>query len=138
MSNEELSEYSYDDEVADYKTRDEFYPELDNDKVIPIKAEMSLHEVLMDQLSMLALDERGFKIAEQIIGSLDDDGYLRRAMQSIADDLAFKQSMWVEEKEIELSQQSVDFVKKYISDKNAKGEFTLADSQIIELNKKLS
>ncbi len=42
-----------------------------------------------------------FKIAEQIIGSLDDDGYLRRALQSIADDLAFKQSMWVEEKEIE-------------------------------------
>jgi RNA polymerase sigma-54 factor len=101
MSNEELSEYSYDDEVADYKTRDDFYPELDNDKVIPIKAEMSLHEVLMDQLSMLALDDRAFKIAEQIIGSLDDDGYLRRAMQSIADDLAFKQSMWVEEKEIE-------------------------------------
>jgi RNA polymerase sigma-54 factor len=101
MSNEELSEYSYDDEVADYKTRDDFYPELDNDKVIPIKAEQSLHEVLMDQLSMLALDERGFKIAEQIIGSLDDDGYLRRAMQSIADDLAFKQSMLVEEKEIE-------------------------------------
>ena len=101
MSNEELSEYSYDDEVADYKTRDDFYPELDNEKVIPIKAEMSLHEVLMDQLSMLALDERAFKIAEQIIGSLDDDGYLRRALQSIADDLAFKQSMWVDEKEIE-------------------------------------
>ena len=76
MSNEELIEYSYDDEVADYKTRDDFYPELDNDKVIPIKAEQSLHEVLMDQLSMLALDERSFKIAEQIIGSLDDDGYL--------------------------------------------------------------
>jgi len=35
------------------------------------------------------------------VGSLDDDGYLRRALQSIADDLAFKQSMWVEEKEIE-------------------------------------
>lgn len=101
MSNEELSEYSYDDEVADYKTKDDYYPELDNDKVIPIKAEMSLHEVLMDQLSMLALDDRGYKIAEQIIGSLDDDGYLRRALQSIADDLAFKQSMWVEETEIE-------------------------------------
>ena len=39
MSNEELSEYSYDDEVADYKTRDDFYPELDNDKVITSKVE---------------------------------------------------------------------------------------------------
>ena len=104
MSNEELSEYTYDDDgdIADYKTKDDYYPELDNDKVIPIKAEMSLHEQLMGQLSMLDLEEVEYKIAEQIIGSLDDDGYLRRALQSIADDLAFKQSMWVEEKEIEV------------------------------------
>jgi len=104
MSNEELSEYNYDDDgdIADYKTKDDYYPELDNDKVIPIKAEMSLHEQLMDQLSMLDLEEVEYKIAEQIIGSLDDDGYLRRALQSIADDLAFKQSMLVEEKEIEV------------------------------------
>jgi RNA polymerase sigma-54 factor len=103
MSNEELSEYNYDDDgdIADYKTKDDYYPELDDDKVIPIKAELSLHEMLMDQLSMLALEEDEFKIAEQIIGSLDDDGYLRRALQSIADDLAFKQGMWVEEKTIE-------------------------------------
>ena len=103
LSNEELNEYNYDDDgdIAEYKTRDDYYPELDDDKVIPIKAELSLHELLMDQLSMLALDDNKYKIAEQIIGSLDDDGYLRRALQSIADDLAFKQGMWVEEKDIE-------------------------------------
>jgi RNA polymerase sigma-54 factor len=102
MSNEELSNYDFDDdEVANYKTKDDYYPELDNDKVIPIKAELSLHEILMDQLSMLALEEQAYKIAEQIIGSLDDDGYLRRALQSIADDLAFKQSLTVEVTEIE-------------------------------------
>lgn len=103
MSNEELSEYAYDDDgdIADYKTKDDYYPELDNDKVIPIRAELSLHEQLMDQLSMLDLDDHAYKIAEQIIGSLEDDGYLRRALQSIADDLAFKQSMWVEVKDIE-------------------------------------
>ena len=91
MSNEEISEYTYDDdgEIAEYKTKDDYYPELDNDKVIPIKAELSLNDQLMDQLSMLDLEETPFKIAEQIIGSLDDDGYLRRALQSIADDLAF-------------------------------------------------
>jgi len=102
MSNEELSNYDFDDdEVANYKTKDDYYPELDNDKVIPIKAELSLHEILMDQLSMLALGDQAYKIAEQIIGSLDDDGYLRRALQSIADDLAFKQSLTVEVSEIE-------------------------------------
>lgn len=104
MSNEELSEYTYDDDgdIADYKTKDDYYPELDNEKVIPIKAETSLNDLLLDQLSMLELDADHYKIAEQIIGSLDDDGYLRRALQSIADDLAFKQSMWVEEKQIEM------------------------------------
>jgi RNA polymerase sigma-54 factor len=109
LSNEELSEYNYDDDgdIADYKTKDDYYPELDDDKVIPIKAELSLHELLMDQLSMLALADDNFKIAEQIIGSLDDDGYLRRALQSIADDLAFKQGMWVEEKSIEVILQKI-------------------------------
>lgn len=101
MSNEDLNEYNYDEDVADYKTKDDYYPELDNDIVIPIKAEVSLNELLLNQLNMLALDETSFKIAEQIIGSLEDDGYLRRVLSSIADDLAFKQSMWVEEKEIE-------------------------------------
>lgn len=101
MSNEELNEYNYDDDLADYKTKDDYYPELDNEVAIPIKAEISLNELLLNQLNMLALDENSFKIAEQIIGSLEDDGYLRRPLRSIADDLAFKQSMWVDEKEIE-------------------------------------
>ena len=102
LSNEELNEYNYDDDgdIADYKTKDDYFPELDDDKVTPIRAELSLHELLMDQLNMLALGDEDFKIAEQIIGSLDDDGYLRRALQSIADDLAFKQGMLVEEKAI--------------------------------------
>ena len=101
--NLELNDYNYDDDgdIADYKTKDDYYPELDDDKVTPIRAEQSLHEQLMDQLSMLDLGEDAFKIAEQIIGSLDDDGYLRRALQSIADDLAFKQGMLVAEKTIE-------------------------------------
>ena len=109
MSNEELSNYDYDDDgdIANYKTKDDYYPELDDEKVIPIKAELSLHEILMDQLSMLALEEHAYKIAEQIIGSLDDDGYLRRALQSIADDLAFKQSMNVNVAEIEVLLQKV-------------------------------
>lgn len=107
MSNDDLNEYNYDDDVADYKTKEDYHPELDNDIVIPIKAEISLHDLLMEQLSMLALEDKPLKIAEQIIGSLDDDGYLRRPLQSMADDLAFKQSLWVEEKEIEIILQKI-------------------------------
>ncbi|WP_438947065.1 RNA polymerase factor sigma-54, partial [Sediminibacterium sp.] len=101
--NVDISEYVMDDdgEIADYKTKDDNYPEMDDQKVIPIKVETSFHEMVSNQLGMLELDERSYKIAEQVVGSLDDDGYLRRELSSIADDLAFRQSLVVEEKEIE-------------------------------------
>jgi RNA polymerase sigma-54 factor len=101
--NADMTEYIVDDdgEIADYKTRDDNYPEMDDQKVMPIRVETTFHDLVVDQLGMLELDERRFKIAEQIVGSLDDDGYLRRELSSIADDLAFRQGMVVEEKEIE-------------------------------------
>jgi RNA polymerase sigma-54 factor len=101
--NADMTEYIVDDdgEIADYKTRDDNYPEMDDQKVMPIRVETTFHDLVVDQLGMLELDDRKFKIAEQIVGSLDDDGYLRRELSSIADDLAFRQSMVVEEKEIE-------------------------------------
>ncbi|HWB28077.1 MAG TPA: RNA polymerase factor sigma-54 [Chitinophagaceae bacterium] len=101
--NLDISEYvgDGDDEIADYKLRDDNYPELDDKKVMPFKIENSFHEMLLDQLGMLSLDERSFKIAEQIVGSLDDDGYLRRELSSIVDDLAFRQNIMSTEKEVE-------------------------------------
>src|SRR5688572_32646195 len=68
---------------------------------MPFKIEGSFHDLLMDQLGMLNLDDRTFKIAEQVVGSIDDDGYLRREMSSICDDLAFRQNVDATEAEIE-------------------------------------
>ncbi len=101
--NIDISEYvsDSDDEIADYKMRDENYPEADENKTIPFKIESSFHEVLLDQLGMLSLDPKSYKIAEQVVGSIDDDGYLRRELSSIADDLAFRQNVMADEKEIE-------------------------------------
>ena len=100
--NIDISEYvsEGDDEVGDYKLRDENYPEADEGKVIPIRVETSFHEMLVTQLGMLDLDERTQKIAEQIVGSIDDDGYLRREISSIVDDLAFRQNVACSETEI--------------------------------------
>ena len=99
----DISEYVVDDdgEIADYKMKDDNYPEMDDKQTIPIKLEHSFFDLVLSQLGMLDLDERRFKIAEQIVGSLDDDGYLRRELSSIADDLAFRQNVICEEKEIE-------------------------------------
>jgi RNA polymerase sigma-54 factor len=57
--------------------------------------------LLLDQLGMLKLNERDRKIAEQIVGSIDDDGYLRRETASIVDDLAFRQNIESTESEVE-------------------------------------
>jgi RNA polymerase sigma-54 factor len=101
--NIDISEYvsDSDDDIADYKMRDDNYPEADDNKVIPYRVETTFHDVLIDQLGMLKLDEKTQKIAEQIVGSIDDDGYLRRETASIIDDLAFRQNIDATEEEIE-------------------------------------
>lgn len=98
----DINEYLLDDdgEIADYKTKDDHYPEMGDDKVIPIRAEISFQEHLMNQLGLLELDKRNRIIAEQIIGSLDDDGYLRSDIGSLVDDMAFRQGLEVSEKEV--------------------------------------
>ncbi len=83
-----------DDESGGYDYSDDYYGSGSEEKqVVPASVETSFHDYLLDQLGMLELDERRHRIAEQIIGSLDEDGYLRREAGSIADDLAFGQNV---------------------------------------------
>jgi RNA polymerase sigma-54 factor len=101
--NIDVSEYvsEGDDDVADYKLRDDNYPEEDDKKQLPFKTETSFYELLLDQLGLLKLDEKEQKIAEQIVGSIDEDGYLRRETTAIVDDLAFRQNISATEEEVE-------------------------------------
>ncbi len=101
--NIDISEYvnDGDDEPGDYKYRDDNYGDPEETKTIPHKVETSFYDTLKSQLLMLNLDDRERKIAEQIIGSIDDDGYLRRDITSIVDDLAFRQNIESTEKEID-------------------------------------
>ena len=100
--NIDISEYvnEGDDEVGDYKLKDNNYPEIDENRVIPIKVERGFNEIMMEQLGMLTLDDHQKKVALQIIGNLDDDGYLRREFSAIVDDLAFRQNINTTEEEI--------------------------------------
>ena len=101
--NIDVSEYvsEGDDEVGDYKLRDDNYPEDDDKKQLPFKTETSFYELLLDQLGLLKLDEKEQKIAEQIVGSIDEDGYLRRETSAIVDDLAFRQNIIATEEDVE-------------------------------------
>jgi RNA polymerase sigma-54 factor len=100
--NIDISEYvnDGDDEVGDYKLKDSNYPEIDENRVIPIKVERGFNELMLEQLGMLTIDEHQKKVALQIIGNLDDDGYLRRDFSAIVDDLAFRQNISTTEEEI--------------------------------------
>ena len=89
------------DDPATYKTRDDSRGGDEEEKSAPIVFENTFHEYLEQQLGMLSLeDEREHAIALQIIGSIDDDGYLRREPGAMVDDLLFSQNISTNEKEI--------------------------------------
>ena len=95
-----LTQYLEDD-PSSYKTRDENYGEEEQDRSIPIPVEVSFHDTLLRQLGMVTFDrEEEEIIARQIIGSIDEDGYLRREPSSIVDDLMFSQSIEVKKEDV--------------------------------------
>jgi RNA polymerase sigma-54 factor len=101
----ELDDYLMDfieDDPGTYKTRGEDHHNSEEEKSIPLAFENTFHEYLEQQLGMIRLhDEREHNIAMQIIGSIDDDGYLRRDLTAMVDDLLFSQNITTSEAEIE-------------------------------------
>lgn len=97
----DLSEYLEDDGIADFRTKDLNYDDDDDDKESPYAKRNSFHEKLMAQAGELDLSERDRAILVHIIGSIDSDGYLRRPLMNLSDDLAFTQNLMVSEEELE-------------------------------------
>jgi len=90
-----ISDYIDDDE-ASYKYQSEPYGSMQDEenRTLPIAVENTFHEYLEEQLGMLDFkEEREQIIARQIVGSIDDDGYLRREIDAILDDLIFSQNI---------------------------------------------
>ena len=95
-----LTDYMEEDPVS-YKLRIDNYSPDEEEKTIPIAVESSFHEYLEHQLGLLNLkDDREISITKQLIGSIDDDGYLRREPVAIIDDLMFSQNIEATEEEI--------------------------------------
>ncbi|MBU6177634.1 MAG: RNA polymerase factor sigma-54 [Bacteroidetes bacterium] len=91
-----------DDDEADYKLRDTNYPEFSEEREHPIRSGTSFYDLLTDQLHLLNLDATQQTIAEQVVGSIDEDGYLRRDTSAMVDDLAFRQNLIVTEADVEV------------------------------------
>lgn len=95
-----LGDYLTEDDIPDYKLR-EMSDRTERKEDVPFSVNQSLHEHLLQQLGLRDLTETESKIAEYIIGNIDDDGYLRRDLSAIADDLVFQAGQDVSENEIE-------------------------------------
>jgi RNA polymerase sigma-54 factor len=97
----DLQEYIRDEDVAGYKMQGDGPSQDDEERESPLAGTTSLTEMMLNQLGFLRLDERQKKIAEQLIGSIDEDGYIRRNLDLIVDDLAFSQNIETNVEEIE-------------------------------------
>ncbi len=86
----DINDYLQDDDYGGYKSQSDGEEE---EKDLPFSVASSLHENLGTQLGFLGLDDRKLAIGKQLVGSIESDGYIRREMESIVNDMAFSQSM---------------------------------------------
>lgn len=97
-----IDDYLQEDNVNEYGSRyDQNGDDDEERKEMPIAIQSSFFESLQTQLDLLPLSDKDFSIGQQIIGSLDDDGYLRRPITSLTDDLAFSRNIMAEDEEVE-------------------------------------
>lgn len=96
-----IDEYLSDDEIPDYRTRSSNYSVDDEEKNIPYAAGISFNQFLINQLNTVYLTDEEWAIAEFLVGSVDESGYIRRPVSDIMDDLAFTQNVYVDEQTIE-------------------------------------
>lgn len=96
-----LEDYMEDDDVPTYKLNTNNYSKDDKQVDMPYSSGTSFYESLTQQLGLTDLTDQQKFLAEYIIGNIDEDGYLRRDLMAISDDLAFTMNMTVETDELE-------------------------------------
>ncbi len=101
ISDINIDEYLSSDEIPDYKTQANNYSEDDEERESPLVAPISFHQDLINQLNTFILNDSEREIAEFLVGSIDDMGYLRRSITDLVDDMAFTQGIYTDEKTVE-------------------------------------
>ncbi len=97
-----LDDYIEEDEIPDYRLQAKNYSKDEEKRTeIPFSVGFSFHEHLESQLSLRDLTEKQKILGEYILGNIDEDGYLRRDLINIVDDLAFLQNVETTEGELE-------------------------------------
>ena len=96
-----IDDYLSNDEIPDYKTQANNYGDEDSNRESPLASPVSFHQDLINQLNTFILNDNEREIAEFLVGSIDDMGYIRRSIQDIVDDMAFTQGVYTDEKTVE-------------------------------------
>ena len=129
-----IDEYLSDDEIPNYKTQANNYSSDDEEKNVPYAAGTSFHQSLVNQLNTFNLTEEERAIADFLVGSIDDSGYIRREIIDLVDDLAFTANVFTTEEKV------VSVLKKVIHnlDPIGVGARDLKECLIIQLKAKES
>lgn len=131
----DVNEYLFDDEPS-YKTSSSNYSaddeEFDNESLLT--EGQSLYDYLLEQIRLINIENDELKIAEYIIGNLDTDGYLRRELKAIVDDLAFSQGIYTTKEIVE------DILENYVQklDPPGVGARNLQECLLLQIEKKVS
>ena len=127
-----IEDYLSDDEIPNYKTQANNYSADDEEKNVPYAAGTSFHQSLKNQLNTFSLDEEEKAIAEFLVGSIDDSGYIRREIIDLVDDLAFTANVFTTEEKV------VSILKKVVHtlDPLGVGARDLKECLIIQLKAK--
>ena len=131
----DVDEYLYDDEPS-YKSASSNYSaddeDFDNESLLT--EGQSLYDYLMEQIHLSNIDDEDLKIAEYIIGNLDNDGYLRREIKAIVDDLAFSQGIYTTQEKVK------EILENYVQklDPAGVGARDLQECLLLQIEKKVS
>ena len=132
MEDINIDEYLSDDEIPDYRLQANNYSSDDEEKEIPFSAEVSFHQSLINQLNTFSISDEDYLIAEFLVGSINDSGYIRRSIQDLTDDLAFTQNIYTEEENVRKIREQVIFQL----DPAGIGAFDLQECLSIQLRRK--
>ena len=96
-----IDDYLSNDDTPDYKTQSNNYSDDDELRESPLASSVSFHQDLINQLNTFVLTDEEKEIAEFLVGSIDDMGYIRRDIEDIVDDMAFTQAIYTDKKAVE-------------------------------------
>jgi RNA polymerase sigma-54 factor len=96
----DIKDYLRDDDYSGYKMQGD--GDDDEEREMPMPTTSSLHELLMNQLDFMGLNEKQYAIGKQLVGSIESDGYIRRELDAIVNDLAFSQGIETTFEEVEI------------------------------------